>query len=148
MIHSIRPEQISNDNVRFIAEYLETVERFALDGKEQFVSENPGLGFVNAVRNFLISEGIEEDRLVVGYGVTKGSVRVPLVVLDESKSEAKLGIWCELPTKKDYDYIDYNVRYFNNLVSRGWTMHRIFAHDFVNNSETEQRKLREILAKI
>ena len=148
MIHSIRPEQIANEKVRFIAEYLETVERFAQSGKEQFVSEPLSLGFVNTVREFLISEGVAKERLVVGYGVTKGSVRIPLAVLDESLSEAKLGVWCELPTKKDYDYIDYNARYYNNLVSRGWKMHRIFAHDWVSNNETERRKLRELIAKI
>ncbi len=148
MIHSIRPEQISNEKVRFIAEYLETVERFAQNGKEQFVSEDPGLGFVNAVREYLISEGIAKERLVVGYGVTKGSVRIPLAVLDESLSEAKLGVWCELPTKKDYDFVDYNARYYDNLVSRGWKLHRIFAHDWVSNNETERRKLRELVAKI
>ena len=84
---------------------------------------------------------------MLGYGVTKGSVRIPIAVLSPDFRTAQLGIWCETPTKNNYDYLDYNMRYYNILKDRGWKLYRVFAHEWVNNAEAEKDNLAEVINK-
>ena len=86
--------------------------------------------------------------MVVNYGVTEGSVRIPIAVLDKDLSRALLGIWCEKPTGGAYDFLDYNMRYRSSLKSRGWKLHEIYIHDWVDNNKNEKQALERALSEI
>lgn len=147
VVHSVLPEEITGDNVAYIREYLEVSRRFGEGGRDQFVSEEPGRGFLRSVADYIVSRGIDRKRVVFNYGVTAGSVRMPVAVLSEDMKKAELGIWCEKPTGSRYNYLDYNMRYYNNLKACGWNLHRICAHDWVDNAEAEREALSAALEK-
>lgn len=150
LIHSVTPEQIAgNPRVAFIKEYLAFVRRFSAAGQGQFVSNEPekGNAFVHSVAAFLRGKGIESERIVIGYGVTDGSVRIPVAVLDPECRSAQLGVWCESPVGKTYDFLDYNVRYPRSLALRGWHLHTVFAHEWADNRAAEEKALSDALAK-
>ncbi len=148
LIHSVRANQLDGSSkIGYIADYIRLVEKFAKQGKGQFVS-NPyesGAHFINDVAKFIASLGISEDRIVTGYGVTDGSVRIPIAVLSEDMTRAVAGIWCELPVGKKYGYIDYNVGYFNSLTLRGWKLMRLSIHDWYDNAAAEKRALEKFI---
>ncbi|MCM1439052.1 MAG: DUF4011 domain-containing protein [Roseburia sp.] len=148
VIHSVRAAEITSDSVSYIKEYLETAERFSREGGGQFVSEKDENGFVCAVADFIRSKGFAPERVVVNYGVTEGSVRIPIAVLDETLSKALLGVWCEKPAGGRYDFLDYNVRYRSSLKSRGWKLHEIYIHDWVDNHAKETQALERALSEI
>ena len=144
MIHSLRPADTNNETVR---DYLEISEKFSKDGRMQFISSGEAGGFIKSVVRFLVDEvGISEDRIVVNCGATEGSVKIPIAVLSPDGSEAKLGIYCETPHSAE-TFIDSNVRYYNILKSRGWNMHRIFIHDWIDNAQNERKALIEAIGK-
>ena len=144
MIHSLRPADTNNETVR---DYLEISEKFSKDGRMQFISSGEANGFVKSVVRFLVDEvGISEDRIVVNCGATEGSVKIPIAVLSSDGSEAKLGIYCETPHSAE-TFIDSNVRYYNILKSRGWNMHRIYIHDWIDNAQNERKALIEAIGK-
>lgn len=151
VIHSVTSQEISgNPSIAFICDYLACAEKYAKRGRGQFVSRPPEKGgnFVDSVVKYLRDEcGIAEDRLVVNYGVTLGSVRIPIAVLSPDLGHAELGIWCEFPVLKKYDYYDYNVRYVESLKSRGWTLHKVYANDWYDNNEAEKASLADDVAK-
>lgn len=143
VIHSIQATEITNSNIDYIKTYLETVARFARGGKEQFVCEAPNDGFIKNVGAFLTTElKIAPDRIIYDYGVTKGSVKIPLVVLSEDLTEAVAGIWCEKDLTKEYTYADYNIGYYFSLIARGWRVIKIYAHDWLDNSQAERERLK------
>lgn len=148
VVHSVLAEDITNDNISFIKEYLEFVQRFGSPDKEQFVCEEPKAGFLRSVGEFIISCGFARDRVVYNYGVTADSVRIPIAVLSEDKTRALLGVWCEKPLEGGVHYLDYNARYFSSLRDRGWKLYRVYAHDWVDNEEMEKEALRAELEKI
>lgn len=148
LIHSVRPQEITADSVSYIREYLETVERFCTVGREQFVSCKEDCGFIYEVANFICSQGISRDRVVFNYGVTDGSVRIPIAVLSPDLKQALLGVWCEKPVGGKYDYLDYNLRYISNLIRCGWKIHSVFIHDWVDNGQKEKNALIEALNDI
>ncbi len=145
VIHSIRASEIDNEHIDYIKKYLEISSRFSKDGKEQFVSIQPKDGFIRSVGEFIASLGISPERIVYDYGVTKGSVKIPVAVLSEDLTEAKVGIWCEKALGKDNNYIDYNMRYYGNLVARGWKLCRVYAHDWIDNAQAERNQLRSFV---
>lgn len=148
VIHSLTAFQISqNPRISFIGDYLSLVEKFAAGGKSQFVSTVPekGANFISSVAEFIVSCGIDYSRVVINYGVTDGSVRIPVAVLSEDLSHAVLGVWCEIPVLKKYDYIDYNIRYARSLITRGWKLHRIFIHEWYDNSKPEREALKRLI---
>ena len=147
LVHSVHAYEITGANVAYIHDYMVKAELFNKDGAAQFVSSNPGRGFITSVADYVQSLGISKDRIVVGYGVTKGSIRIPVAVLSPDLKRAQLGIWCETATKKNYNYLDYNMRYFNILKERGWNMHAVYAHEWVNNAEAERDNLAEAVKK-
>ena len=147
LVHSVHAYEITGANVAYIHDYMVKAELFNKDGAAQFVSSNPGRGFITSVADYVQSLGISKDRIVVGYGVTKGSIRIPVAVLSPDLKRAQLGIWCETATKKNYNYLDYNMRYFNILKERGWNMHAVYAHEWVNNAEAERDNLDEAVKK-
>lgn len=150
VIHSVTPEEISgNPRIAFIREYLTDARRFAENGKGQFVTGAVGKGanFIADVTRAVAALGVDNSRIVVNYGVTEGSVRIPVAVLSKDLTRAELGLWCELPTLKNYDFIDYNIRYVNTLVERGWNIHRIYPHDWLDNAAYERAALKAAVDK-
>ena len=147
VVHSVLPEDITSENVAYIREYLALARRFAAGGREQFVSEQPPAGFVRSVAEFVVSCGVARERVVCNYGVTDGSVRMPVAVLSEDLSRAELGIWCEQPVGKKYNYLDYNMRYVETFERCGWKLHRVYAHDWADNAQAEREALAAALAK-
>lgn len=148
-IHSVTAEEIDNPSVSFISEYLDTVRKFSKNGKTQFVGKSlkESTGFVNQVAKYITTLGVSEERIVINCGVTAGSVKIPLVVLSEDLSQAKLGVWLEQPLTKEYDYLDYNLRYVESLRERGWNVERLYIHDWVDNNAYEKQKLKEAIEK-
>ncbi len=151
VIHSVTASEISeNPRISFIKDYLLLVEQFSKDGKSQFVQSVPDYGkyFTADVIDFLVENGIAEERIVQNYGVTDGSVKIPIAVLSKDLNRAELGIWCEYPVLKKYDYLDYNVRYFRSLADRGWNLHRIFIHEWLDNGKFEKAELLKAIKDI
>lgn len=150
VIHSVTAADLfGNPRIAFIKDYLECCERFSKTGRNQFVSapSQKGENFVKAIADFAESCGIDHARIVINYGVTEGSIKIPIAILSRDFSRAELGIWCEVPVLKKYDYVDYNVRYVQSLQSRGWIMHKIYAHDFYDNHDAECKALAAALDK-
>ncbi len=143
VVRSIHSYDITTPSVSYIAEYLKQVERFKEDGSAQFVGKrfNEVDGFLKEIASLLIAEGIKESRIVINYGATKGSIRIPLVILDKEERRAQFAIWCEVPTSNTYDYLDYNVKYYEILKTRGWSFVRVFIHDWFHNYAAERQKL-------
>ena len=147
VIHSVRAAFVTAENVSYIREYLETAARFSQDEGGQFVCGAAENAFIESVKNFVIENGIAEERVVINYGVTEGSVRIPVAVLDKTLTRAQLGIWCEKPAG-GCDFLDFNMRYPSSLNVRGWKLHRIFIHDWVDNRENEKLTLLKALKEI
>ncbi len=149
VLHSVEGAEIKRSSVEFIGQYLETAKRFSEGGKAQWVGKSvqEATGFIRQVADYVVSCGIDENRVVVDCGATKGSVKIPVVILSEDLSEAKLAVWCEKPIGKEYDYLDYNVRYVDSLKARGWNIVRMFVHDWVDNNEAEKKLLKDAIEK-
>ena len=144
VVHSVKANELGgNERIAFIKDYLYLVEQFSKGGKSQFVSTVPEYGrhFFESVAAFLKESGIAEERIVFNYGVTEGSVRIPVAVLSKDLQSAEIGIWCEIPVHNKYDFLDYNVRYFRSLVNRGWNLHRVFIHEWFDNAKYEKAEL-------
>ncbi len=143
VVRSVHSYEITSPTISYIADYLKLVERFKEEGRGQFVGKRPSEvnGFLNEIACLIANEGVAESRIVVDYGATKGSVKIPLVVLDKAEKKVQLALWCEVPTNNAYDYFDYNVKYYEILKSRGWEFLRIFIHDWFNNYLVEKEKL-------
>ena len=69
-------------------------------------------------------------------------------VLSKDLTRAELGIWCETPVLKKYDYLDYNVRYVRSLIGRGWNIYRISAHEWYDNGKFEKDGLKKVISKL
>lgn len=149
VIHSILARDIDisdNSKVAYIKEYLEISEKFALDGKGQFVSSPVSKGFFNQVGQYLLEQGIEEDRIIYNYGVTEGSVKIPLVVLDKDKQQALFGLYLERDLKAQYNYLDYNIKYYDILKNNyKWNIERVFISDWVFNQDMVKNKIKKML---
>ena len=148
MIHSIRSEDITNENVTFIRDYLATVEQFGSEDSSGFLSAEVNLGLISSIRDYIISLGIAHERVVAEYGVTDGSVRIPIAILNETLDTAVLAIWCEKSLGNAYNYLDFNMRYVGTLATNGWNIHRLYAYDWVNNSQAEKEALKEAVLKV
>ena len=151
VIHSVRAEELTNDSIDFIADYLRVARRFSLGGRDQFVGqtvEQTPRGFLRQVAEYIVSLGIDAERVVINFGATEGSVRIPIAILSPDKSEALLGVWCETDQGNDYDYLDYNLRYFRVLEGgdRAWKLHRIYIHDWVDNNEAAKKELAALVS--
>ena len=149
VIHTLTAAQMAgNERIAFIRNYLAGVERHT-GTNSGFVSAVPDKGahFVSAVAGYIKSLGIAEERIVQSYGVTDGSVRIPVAVLSKDLKNAELGILCEMPVQKKYDYFDYNARYVCSLEGRGWTLHRVFIHDYFDNEQAEKAAIKAAVLK-
>lgn len=146
VIHSILHTEIENP---LIKEYLEYVARFSEGGKAQFVEDgdHTKLGFVRSIIDFIVKEGhISEDRIALNCGATEGSIRIPIAILNEERTEAKLAIFCEYPIAGER-YTDFMGKYTDILKNRGWNIYRIFAHDWIDNAVAEREELLRVLRK-
>jgi len=146
VIHSLRAEDTKPDYVR---NYLEIVEYFAGDGHTPFVCGEPESNFIGLLREHIVRRyGIPRDRVICDYGVTEGSVRIPLVILSPDLRQAELGLYCESVGSSRYDYVDYHVRYYEILCQmREWKLHRVFIHDWIANTEHEENLLDAAIKK-
>ncbi len=143
VVRSIHHHEIQSESVQYIADYLRTVSMFKEGGKSQFIGTMPSesSGFIKSVCQTIIDAGVAEERIVLGYGQTLGSISIPLVVLDKNLERVEFALWCEVPTNNKYDYFDYNLRYFEILKERGWNFSRVYIHDWIINNEIEKRKI-------
>ncbi|MBR5439357.1 MAG: DUF4011 domain-containing protein [Clostridia bacterium] len=150
VIHSILAEEIKLESIDFIGKYLSIVNKFGSDdNREQWVGKkvDETTGFIRQVANFIIESGVDEKRIVIDYGVNPTSIKIPIVILSADLTEAELGLWCETEVLENSNYFDINVRYVDSLVDRGWNIHKIFIHDWVDNSKSEKEALKKILKK-
>ncbi len=144
VVHSVLPYEITAPGVKYIAEYLELAMLYEKEGISSFKTTEPSLGFKRTVGEYLISRGVERERIAYDYGVTDGSVRVPIAVLSKDLKEAVLGIWCETELKPSYNYLDYNMRYFSILKESGWDLVRLSAFDYATNPKQKLQLLAEL----
>ena len=138
LVHSIRFNNIDykNNRIDYIREYLKLVEDFSNIGKCQFIEEPPSTNLLKEIKNLLVERGIGSDRIITNYGVTKGSVKIPIVILDELKQNALFGIFVESPFNKQYHYLDYNINYYNILINLNkWRLLRINIYDWYINKQ-------------
>ncbi len=146
VIHSIPARDIDakeNSKIAYIKDYLEISEKFALEGKGQFVSSPVHKGFYYQVGQYLIEQGIEEDRIIFNYGVTEGSVKIPLVVLNKDKQEALFALFLEKDITSKYNYLDYNIKYYDILKNNyKWNIQRVFINDWVFNQDMVKNKIK------
>jgi len=152
VVHSIRARDIdaaTNTKIAYIKEYLEIAEFFSNEGKEQFVSKDLPKGFITQVGDYIKSLGISENRIVYDYGVTEGSIRIPLVILSEDSQVALYGFFLEKDLKSNYHYIDYNIRYYNILKDQfNWNLQRVYIHDWIYNQEIVKNKIKQIVNEL
>ncbi len=148
VIHSVRGGEITNPSIEYIGQYLSVAAKFAEGGKGQFVSSGVNSGFLRSVADYIVSCGIAEERIVFNYGVTNGSVRIPIAILTPELDRALIGIWCERPVEEGCSFLDFNAHYFNALTSRGWKMHRIDIYNWINNATHEKQSLGDVIAEI
>ena len=144
MIHSIKAEEITSPQIQYIHDYLVIVRRLATDnGAPTFVSdESRTNAFTESVKRAIIKMGIDERRIIVGYGVTERSLRVPIVITSSDGRCAELGIFCEMPTEAGR-FLDNTVRYPGTMERRGWKLHPIYIHDWFFNRDRELRLLED-----
>ena len=145
VIHSVEASKAKPD---YVKQYLEIANYFAEDGQSPFVAGAPDNRFIALLKSYLIERyGIAESRVLCDYGATKGSVRIPLVILSPDGKTAQLGIFFEMPSTQ-YNYVDYHVRYYNILRQlRDWNLHRVFAHDWFENSNAEKQLLDNVIRR-
>ncbi len=144
VIHSIKSFEITDDtNIGYIKDYLSIVETFSSED-EQFVSEPP-TNLEKSVGTFIESLGFN-GRVVYNYGITDGSIRIPIAILSTDLKKAIGGIFIESDLASKFNYLDLNVHYFNILTNRvGWKLYRLYASDWFRNSETIEAEINKFL---
>lgn len=92
-VHSVRANEITNENLGYVAEYLRQLENF---GKEPFVGHREyNTDFVEAIGRICESV-VGKERVVYNYGESPRSYRVPISILTRDKRSVALGILCEV----------------------------------------------------
>lgn len=151
IIHSFDYTDIKDEktNVGYIKEYLRIAYQFSKGGKDQFLSKKPNPGFLMTVGKFIASVGVPEDRIVYNYGVTDGSIRIPIAVLSEDYNRALFGLWVEPKfNTMPYKYLDYETTYFDTLVKKNkWDMKRIDILEWYGSNDTIKQELSEFAKK-
>lgn len=149
VLHSVRSEEITGESVKFIGDYLKTIERFSVGGKAQWVGKSfeESKGFIRQVADYVVSLGIDKERIVIDCGMNIGSVKLPIVILSKDLQQAQLALWCERPVEGNTDFIDYNVRYVESLRNRGWNIVRTYIHDWVDNNASERKLIAKAIEK-
>ena len=158
VIHSYTAEEITRSGkqaAKYLSDFLRIVrEQSGPEGKEGVIRSvcdsakaNP---FLLDVRRYLVDAcGIEPSRIVLNYGVTEKSLRIPIAILDEKGERAVLAIFAEDPpivANKEVQYPDYAIRYRESMRrDRGWKhCVRIFVNDWMHG-EKEKENLKKII---
>jgi len=149
VVHSVRFSDLSeNASIGYIREYLKLSESYAEDTTGGFLTEENRYGFVDSVVKTLVDIGVPRGRIVVNYGVTENSLRIPIAILSEDKTEALIGLECEVPAPAGRWYIDHVLHYPEILKSRGWKLYNMYAYDWYVNRKAETELLKEILVSV
>ena len=158
VIHSYTSEEIGlsgKQSAKYLSEFLRIVrEQSANDGEEGVIRSKNGAveanAFITDVRRYIVGAcGIDPSRVLLNYGVTEKSLRIPIVILDEKCQKGQIAIFCEdqpIVAKKEVSYVDYAIRYKESLIhDRGWGRAiRIFAYDWLHY-EKEKEILKDFL---
>ncbi len=148
VLHSIEAEDITNENIKFIRDYLTFVRMYCgAHIKEQFTAREPENAFIRAVGEEIVACGVARERVVYGYGGTKGSVRIPIAVMSADGRRAELGVLCESVHRAGDDYYDCNEGRINSLIARGWHILRVYAHDFSDNGRATRERIAKAVEK-
>ena len=158
VIHSFTVEDIASSNVYardYLADFLRIVRDHSANGDEgcRSVSSAAPNGFIGDVCGFLVGEcGIDSARIMVNYGATQKSLRIPIVILDEDCKAADIAIFCDVaPIVGDraVNYIDFAIKYRQSLVqTREWNKTvSVSAYDWVKNGEQERANLKDFINK-
>lgn len=145
IVYSIKPEYITSERISYIKDYLSLAVRFSSDDVDPFYSQKIDRGFIMSVINYLISLGVDIDRIKYDYGVTNGSIRIPIAILNENKTEGLCGLWCEKLVKTSF--VDYNLNYKKELSRIGWNLLDVNAIDWFSNNEAIKNNIKEFILK-
>lgn len=152
VIHSVKPVDLEyRKSIDYIQRFLRIVEEYSDSGSRGgFFSNVSDNWFVKDIAKYIEDElGVSPNRIVINFGATEKSLRIPIVVLSPDRSHAELGIFCEVKPMvggKPINYIDYTIRYVNSMLFRGWTATRVFIYDWINNGEHAKIKLKETIS--
>ena len=81
--------------------------------------------------------------------MTYGSVRIPLVILSKDRKKALHGFFLEKNIKNDYNYFDYNIKYYKILVEQfNWNLSRIFIHEWFVNNQVVKENIKKVIDNI
>jgi len=157
VVHSFSAEEIVASNRKaatYLSEFLRIVKNQAgAEGAEGVIrsggSEERANAFVRDVQRFLVGScGIDPSHVLLNYGVTEKSLRIPIVILDENGEKGRIAIFCEdqpIVAQKEVSYVDYAIRYKETLRQRGWSRSiRIFAYDWLHYDK-EKEILKEFI---
>lgn len=145
LLHSIGYQDIpSTSSVAYIRDYLEMAERLS---SSNFVSSKIEKGIIWDIEKYLESIGIDKNRIVINYGVTDNSIRIPIAILSKDLSYAELGLNIEKQIEIT-EYLDASVRYPSTLIGRGWKLYSIFAFDWATNNQAEKVKLEKVIKEM
>lgn len=148
VVHSfeaIDVEESKRETIAYLADFLSKVSLYDANavssqnnGIINTASEEPN-ALIASVRNYLIRDcNVAADRILCNYGATEKSLRIPLVILNPSKTEAEACFFVENSPYvggKAVLYADYLIRYQTTLIKRrGWEKSmRVFSYDWVYN---------------
>ncbi len=158
VIHSFTDTEIAASNVSakdYLAEFLRVVKKHSAHGESGFTStdESEVNGFLADVVKFITREcEIDGERIVVNYGATEKSLRIPIVILDKERKAAETAIFCDVPPivgGRTVEYSDFAVKYRRSLLdTREWDRSAVVnVCDWVNNGEKERELLKKFLQK-
>ena len=150
VVHSFKSADIGNtrQGIKYLGDFLDIVEKYKVDGNSEsgisVTEEGSDNAFFNSVKKYLIEEcKVPADRIIVNYGATPKSLRIPIVILNKDRNRAEVGIFCEsLPivANRTVAYLDYLIRYPKTLMDRGWDKTtRIFAYDWISSQKEKNR---------
>ena len=158
VIHSYTAEDISisgKQAAKYLSDFLRIVrEHSGPEGEEGVIRSaldsakaNP---FVLDVKRYLEEScGVDPSRIVLNYGVTEKSLRIPIAILDEKGEKAVVAIFAEdapIVANKEVSYVDYAIRYRESMRrDRGWRdCVRIFINDWMHG-EKEKENLKKFI---
>lgn len=159
VIHSFTDAEIAASNVsasEYLTEFLRIVKRHSAHGESGFMStaDSGANGFLASVVKFITEEcGIDKERVVVNYGATEKSLRIPIVILDRDCKAAETAVFADVPPivgGRAVRYTDFAVKYRRSLIdTRDWDRRAVInVCDWVNNGEQEREILKKLLINL
>ena len=150
VVHSIRAENIKEGTkAEFIKDYLYIAEKFSNNGFSGAFNDEPKTNLQKEIASFLVEEGIPADRIAFDYGVTAGSVKIPLVILDEEKKTCLGGLISEKPNEAKNTYIDSAVRYPRILANNySWKLEEVTQIEWSMFQGAAKAKIKKYLSEL